>query len=47
MLEKRFYTGVCPGLNHTVAFFGISMQPRQEAIWQRIDAMRDSFRCSR
>jgi hypothetical protein len=47
MLEKRFYTGVCPGSNHTAAFFGISMQPRQEAIWKRIDAIRDSFLCSR
>jgi hypothetical protein len=46
-LNSEVVTGVCPGSNHTMAFFGISMQPRQDAIWQRIDAMRDSFRCSR
>jgi hypothetical protein len=28
-------------------FFGMSLQPRQEAIWKSIDAVRDSFRCSR
>ena len=46
-LNSEVVTGVCLGSNHTMAFFGISMQPRQDAIWRRIDAMRDSFRCSR
>lgn len=46
-LDSEVVTGVCPGSNHTAVFFGMSMQPRQEAIWKRIDAVRDSFRCSR
>ena len=46
-LNSEVVTGVCPGSNHTAAFFGMSLQPRQEAIWKSIDAVRDSFRCSR
>jgi len=46
-LNSEVVTGVCPGSDHTVAFFGMSMQPRQEGIWKSIDTVRDSFRCSR
>jgi hypothetical protein len=46
-LNSEVVTGACPGSNHTAAFFGVSVQSRQEAIWKSIDAMRDSFRCSR
>lgn len=46
-LNSEVVTGACPGSNHTAAFFGMSMQPRQEEIWKHMDAARDSFRCSR
>jgi len=46
-LNSEVVTTVCPGSNHTAAFFGMSQQPRQESIWKHIDAVRDSFRCSR
>lgn len=46
-LNSEVVTGVCPGSSHTAVFVGMSMQPRQEAIWKTIDAVRDSFRCSR
>jgi hypothetical protein len=46
-LNSEVVACVCPGSNHTAAFFGMSLQPRQEAIWKGIDAVRDSFRCSR
>ena len=47
ILNSEVVTGACPGSNHTVAFVGMSMQPRQEGIWKSIDAVRDNFRCSR
>jgi PDZ domain len=46
-LNSEVVTSLCPGSNHTAAFFGMSEQPRPEGIWKQIDAVRDSFRCSR
>jgi PDZ domain len=46
-LNSEVVTCVCPGSNHTAAFFGMSQQPRQGGIWKQIDSVRDSFRCSR
>ena len=46
-LNSEVVTCVCPASNHTAAFFGMSEEPRSEGIWKQIDAVRDSFRCSR
>ena len=46
-LNSEVVTCVCPGSNHIAAFFGMSLQPRQEAIWKAIDGIRDSFLCAR
>jgi PDZ domain len=46
-LNSEVVTCVCPGSNHTAAFFGMSEEPRYASIWKQIDAVRDSFRCSR
>jgi hypothetical protein len=37
----------CGTPNHTVLFFGGSLEPRDGEIWKQIDAVRDTFRCSR
>ena len=36
---------VCPGTNHTAAFFGMSLEPAGGGIWQEVDRIRDTFRC--
>jgi hypothetical protein len=46
-LNSEVLTGVCPGSGHTMAFLGMSMQPRHQGSWKSIDVVRDTFRCSR
>jgi hypothetical protein len=46
-LNSEVGTCVCSGSNHTVVFFGMSLEPRQQGIWKAIDGVRDGFRCSR
>jgi len=35
------------GSDHTVVYFAMSKEPRAAALWQRLDHVRDSFRCLR
>jgi hypothetical protein len=37
----------CGTSDHTAFFFGMSLEPRDGDMWTRIDAIRDTFRCSR
>ena len=37
----------CGTGDHTTFFFGMSIEPRDGEMWKRIDAIRDTFRCSR
>ncbi|MGD0618769.1 MAG: PDZ domain-containing protein [Bryobacteraceae bacterium] len=46
-LNSEVVTALCPGSGHTVAFFGMSQEPRGQGIWVKLDAVRDGFRCSR
>jgi len=46
-LNSEVLASVCPGSNHTAVFFGMSQEARPGTVWQGIDAVRDSFRCSR
>lgn len=46
-LHSEVVSAVCPGSNHTAAFFGLSQEAPGAAIWKQIDAIRDSFQCSR
>lgn len=46
-LNSEVVTSACPGAGHAAAFFGMSLQPRIGPIWKKLDAIRDTFRCSR
>lgn len=46
-LNSEVVTAICPAASHTAAFFGMSGEPRGEGIWKKLDAVRDTFRCSR
>jgi PDZ domain len=46
-LNSEAVAATCPGSNHTAVFFGMSLQPRDGDIWKQLDAIRDTFRCSR
>jgi hypothetical protein len=37
----------CGTTDHTAFFFAQSLEPRDGEMWQRIDAIRDTFRCTR
>ena len=37
----------CGTSDHTLLFFAGSLEPRDGEIWKRLDAIRDTFRCSR
>lgn len=45
-LHSEVTTSVCPA-NHTVVFFGMSREARPADIWTQLDAVRDTFHCSR
>jgi len=44
--EVRMISG-CGTSNNTVFFFGMSLEPRDGDMWKQLDAIRDTFRCSR
>ncbi len=46
-LNSEVASSVCPRSGHTALFFGMSLEPRDGDIWKQIDAVRDTFRCSR
>lgn len=46
-LNSEVVSAVCPGTNHTALFFGMSLEPREGAMWKRLDAIRDTFQCKR
>jgi hypothetical protein len=46
-LHSEIVASVCPGTDHTAVFFSMSHEPRPAALWTQLDAVRDTFRCSR
>ncbi|HEY6308734.1 MAG TPA: PDZ domain-containing protein [Candidatus Angelobacter sp.] len=46
-LNSEVVASACPGTGHTAVFFGMSLEPRTAPIWKKLDASRDTFRCSR
>ena len=46
-LNSEVVATVCPGSRHTTLFFGMSLEPRDGEMWKQLDAIRDSYRCSR
>ena len=46
-LNSEVVTSTCPGAGRTAAFFGMSLEPRTGPIWKKLNAIRDTFRCSR
>jgi len=46
-LNSEVLISTCGTSDHTSLFFGQSLQPRNGEMWKSIDAIRDSFRCSR
>ena len=46
-LHSEVVAAVCPGSNHTAFFFAQSLEPRGGEMWNELDAVRDSFRCTR
>jgi len=46
-LESEVVSAFCPQSNHTALFFGQTQEPREAAIWGQLDAIRDTFQCSR
>ncbi|HUK31680.1 MAG TPA: PDZ domain-containing protein [Candidatus Acidoferrum sp.] len=46
-LNSEVLISTCGTSDHTVIFFGQSLEPRDGEMWKRIDAIRDSFHCKR
>lgn len=46
-LNSEVVAFVCPGSEHTAAFFGLSLEPRTGPVWQKLDAIRETFRCKK
>jgi hypothetical protein len=46
-LHSEVVTSVCPADGHRAVFFSMSKEPRPAALWTRLDAVRDGFRCAR
>ena len=46
-LNSEVVVSGCGASNKTAVFFGMSLEPRDRAIWKQLDAVRDTFRCSR
>ena len=46
-LNSEVRISQCGTSDHTAFFFGQSLEPRDGEMWKRIDAIRDTFRCSR
>ena len=46
-LNSEVVATTCAESHHTALFFGMSLEPRDGDIWKQVDAIRDTFRCSR
>jgi hypothetical protein len=46
-LHSEVVTSVCPADGHRAVFFSMSKEPRPAALWTRLDAVRDGFKCRR
>lgn len=46
-LHSEVVTAPCVAAGHTAVFFSMSKEPRPAALWKRLDAVRDGFRCKR
>jgi hypothetical protein len=46
-VNSEVLVSTCGTSDHTVLFFGGSLEPRNGDIWKQLDAVRDTFRCSR
>lgn len=46
-LNSEVVAAVCTASNHTAYFFAQSLEPRGREMWKELDAVRDSFRCTR
>lgn len=46
-LNSEVAISSCVASNATAAFFGMSLEPRDGDMWKQLDAIRDTFRCSR
>jgi len=46
-LNSEVRISQCGSSDHTAFFFAQSLEPRDGEMWKRIDAIRDTFRCSR
>jgi hypothetical protein len=46
-LNSEVLISGCGTRDHTTFFFGMSLEPRDGEMWKQIDAVRDTFRCSR
>jgi hypothetical protein len=44
-LHSEVAMAVCPGTNHTAAFFGMSLEPAGVGIWEQLGRIRDTFQC--
>jgi hypothetical protein len=46
-LNSEVVAATCAGSHHTALFFGMSLEPRDGDLWKQLNAIRDTFRCSR
>jgi len=46
-LNSEVLISACGTPDHTAFFFGMSLEPRDGEMWKQLDAIRDTFRCSR
>jgi hypothetical protein len=46
-LNSEVLLSTCGTSDHTVLFFAQSLEPRDGEMWKQLDAVRDTFRCSR
>ncbi len=46
-LNSEVLISSCGTPDHTAFFFGMSLEPRDGEMWKQLDAIRDTFRCSR
>ena len=46
-LNSEVLISGCGTRDHTTFFFGMSLEPRDGDMWKQLDAIRDTFRCSR
>jgi hypothetical protein len=46
-LNSEVLISICGTSDHTVVFFGQSLEPRAGEMWKQIDALRDTFHCGR